>query len=58
MDLKTYYSDPKFNGSLGGKERFYRAIKAVYPNVNRKAIFNYLKSDDGYTLHKPVQNPR
>ncbi len=58
MDLKKYYNDPKFNGSFGGKERFYRAVKAKHPNVSRKVVNKYLRGDDAFTLHVPVQKPR
>ena len=58
MDLKKYYNDPKFNGAFGGKERFYRAVKAKHPNVSRKVVNKYLRGDDGFTLHVPVQKPR
>lgn len=57
-DFKTLYRDPKFNGSLGGKDRFYKALKVKYPSVKRSEVEKFLKSYDGYTLHKPVQKPR
>ena len=58
MDLKELYRDPKFGGSLGGRVRFYKAVKKLYPGVTQKEIDEYLKTDDGYTLHKPVKKPR
>lgn len=58
VDIKAHYHDPKFNGSLGGKRRFYQALKAKYPHIKRTAVEKFLRSDDAYTLHKPVQKPR
>ena len=57
-DLKKYYNDPKFEASYTGKERFYKAVKGRHPFIKRSAVENYLKSDDTYTLHKPVQKPK
>ena len=57
MDLKELYRDPKFGGSLGGRKRFYRAVKKLYPDVTQEDVDEYLKTDDGYTLHKPVKKP-
>ena len=58
MDLKGLYRDPNFGGSLGGRKRFYRAAKKIYPKITQKEIDEYLKTDDGYTLHKPVKKPK
>lgn len=58
VNLKKLYRDPKFEGSLGGKERFFKAVKKQYPNIKRSTVYNYLKSDDTYTLHKPVVKPK
>ena len=57
MDLKKYYNDPSFKGAFTGKESFYRAVKAKHPNVKRSDVSKYLKTDDSYTLHKPVKKP-
>ena len=58
MDFKTYYNDPKFTGSFSGKNNFFNAIKKENPLARRKDVFNYLKTDDAYTLHKPTKKPR
>ena len=58
MDLKKYYSDPKFNGSFAGQRTFYEAVKLKHPNVKKKQVQNYLKTDDAYTLHRPVRRPK
>ena len=58
MDLKQLYRDPKFKGAFGGRKQFYRAVKEKYPNVKWRQVKNYLKEDDGYTLHRPVRKPR
>ena len=58
IDLKKYYNDAKFPGSFTGKKSFYEAVKAKHPRIKRSAINKYLRSDDTYTLHKPVQKPR
>ena len=58
MDLKQYYNDPNFKGSYSGKERFYKSLKEIIPDITRKDVNNYLQTDDSYTLHKPVLKPR
>ena len=58
IDLKKYYNDAKFNGSFGGKRRFYEAVRANHPEIKQSAIEKYLMSDDTYTLHKPVLKPK
>ena len=58
MDLSKLYNDPKFPGSFGGKLRFYKEAKKVYPNVKLKDINKALKSEDSYVLHRPVRRPK
>lgn len=58
MDLRSLYNDPSFSGSFSGKQAFYEAVKKRYPQAKRSEVYAYLKSDDGYTLHKPVQKPK
>ena len=58
MDLKQYYNNPDFKGSYSGQDRFYKSLKEIIPDISRKDVENYLKTDDSYTLHKPVQRPR
>ena len=56
-DLASLYRDPKFSASFSGKQRFYQAVKKKYPkaNITLKQVDEYLKRDDSYTLHKPVE---
>ena len=58
IDLRSLYRDPSFEGSLGGRLRFYRAVKKIHPSITQAEIDEYLKTDDGYTLHKPAKKPR
>jgi hypothetical protein len=58
MDLKQYYNNIDFKGSYGGKDRFYKSLKDIIPDISRKDVEKYLQTDDSYTLHKPVQKPR
>ena len=53
MDFKQYYFDPAFPGSFGGVDNFYRGLKQKFPDVKRKQIVDFLKTNDSYTLHKP-----
>ena len=57
MDFSREYKDPKFSGAFAGVKQFYRSLKQKYPRVKFKDVKNYLKKDDGYTLHKPVRKP-
>ena len=56
--LQTHYKDPKFPGAFAGVDTFYKALKNIYPNIKRKKVVEFLKSEDSYTLHKPVTRPR
>ena len=58
VDLKKYYNDPKFDAAFTGKQSFFDAVRAKHPTVKKSAVEKYLKSDDTYTLHKPVQKPK
>ena len=58
MDLKKLYLDPKFPGSYSGAEKFYREVKDIHPNITRKKIKEFLKSQDAYTLHKRTRKPK
>ena len=58
MNLSELYSDPKFPGSFKGSERFYREVKTLHPEVTRKEIQEFLKTQDTYTLHKRIQKPK
>ena len=58
MNLKELYKDPSFSGSLAGKKTFFNAVKKRNPSVKRSAVEGFLKSEDTYTLHKPIQKPK
>ena len=58
MDLEKYYTDPNFSGSFSGVDTFYKALKRVYPNVTRRDVGEYLKSNNAYTLHKQMKKPK
>ena len=58
MDLKKLYYDKKFPGSFSGLEKFYRAVKKVYPKVKKKTIRQFLQAESSYVLHKPIKKPK
>lgn len=58
MDLKKLYRDPSFPGAFGGKKQFYQHVKKLFPTVKFREIEKFLRSDDSYSLHKPVRAPR
>ena len=58
MNLSKLYLDPKFPGSFRGPERFYLEVSKLYPQITRKKIREFLKSQDVYTLHKHIRKPR
>jgi hypothetical protein len=57
MDFKAVYNDPKFQGSLSGVNRFYKAVKGQDPTISRAQVKKALRSIDTYTLHKPIKKP-
>ena len=59
-EIDQYLHDKYYNldkeGSLGGVDALYRAVKEDQRyQVSRKQIQEWLKSQDSYTLHKPVR---
>ena len=58
MNLEKLYNDPKFPGSFGGVERFYREVKKIYPKVTLAQIKYFLETQNAYTLHKDVKKPK
>ena len=58
MNLSKLYSDPKFPGSFKGAERFYQEVLKLYPQITRKQIHTFLRTNDTYTLHKPIRKPK
>ena len=58
MDLAKLYNDPLFEGSFSGQQKFYEAVKKIYPNVTMRQIEKFLKTENSYSLHKPPQRPK
>lgn len=58
MDLKSKYHDPAFHGSFTGQRAFHDHLKKSGSRVSFKKVKDYLKSDDSYTLHKPIKRPK
>ena len=55
-ELRRIYRDPADPGSLGGIDRLLRrAHELNMPGVNRRAVENFLKSEQAYTLHRPAR---
>jgi len=50
--LRKLYLKTSSPGSLGGVNRFYREVKKNHPNITRKQIKEFLKTQSPYTLHK------
>lgn len=54
MNLKKLYTSFDHNpAAYSGINAFYKSVKSKYPNVKRKEIVEFLKSNDAYTLHEP-----
>ena len=54
--LQEKYYDLQQEGSLGGVDALYRVIKADQEHrLTRKQIQEWLKTQDSYTLHKPIR---
>ena len=58
MDLSKLYRDPTFEGALGGKFRFYNAVKKLDPTISLKQIEKFLRTEKSYYLHKPILKPK
>lgn len=58
MNLSKLYNDPTFEGALGGKRKFYTAVKKLDPNITIKRIDKFLKAEKSYYLHEPARNPK
>ena len=58
MNLSKLYNDPKFPGSYGGKHRFYKEAKKIYPKVKVKEINKALQKEQSYVLHRAVKKPK
>ena len=55
--LSKIYYNPRHEASFGGLEKLYRAAKATKNNlkISRNDVRNWLRSQETYTLHKPVR---
>ena len=55
--LSKIYYNPRHEASFGGLEKLYRAAKATKKNlkISRNDVRNWLRSQETYTLHKPVR---
>lgn len=54
--LSTIYYDPKHVGSFGGVLKLYKAARqAGHANIKLDDVRGWLKSQDPYTLHRPVK---
>jgi transposase InsO family protein len=55
--LNKIYYNPKHDASFGGLEKLYRAARATKNNLNisRNDVREWLRSQETYTLHKPVR---
>ena len=54
--LKAIYEDYSNPGSLSSIEKLYKAAKQKDENITRKEVVNFLRSQESYTLHKPVKH--
>ena len=55
--LSKIYYNPKHEASFGSLEKLYRAARATKNNLNRSRndVREWLRSQETYTLHKPVR---
>ena len=54
--LSKIYNNLKNPGSLGSVKRLLRRARQInVPGVTRKTVQEYLRSEQAYTLHKPVR---
>ena len=55
--LNKIYYNPKHEVSFGSLEKLYRAARATKNNLNisRNDVREWLRSQETYTLHKPVR---
>ena len=50
--LEEIYYNPRHPASFGGVEKLYAAAKEQEPAVTRKAVKEWLKGQEAYTLHR------
>ena len=58
MDLSKLYNDPSFEGALGGKVKFFNAVKKLNPKITLKQIEKFLNAEKSYYLHETYQKPK
>lgn len=58
MFLRELYQSLKTPGALGGVKRFYKAAKAVNPEITIQEVKEFLATQRVYTLHKPIRKPK
>ena len=51
--IRQKYYNPKHPGSYGGIHKFHKSLPEL--NVKQKDVKEWLKTQDTYTLHAPVQ---
>ena len=56
--MRKLYRDPTFPGAFSGVNAFYKSLKKLYPNIKRIYVIKYLKTEDAYTVYKPVIRPK
>ena len=57
MNLSKLYLDPQFPGSFSGADKFFLAVKNLYPKVTKRKVLQALNRLDPYTLHKRSIRP-
>ena len=55
QQIKKVYFDPSQPGSFGGINALYDSCKAKGLKVSRKNVYDFLKKEEVYTLHKPIR---
>jgi hypothetical protein len=53
--FERIYYDAKNPGAFGGIDALYRSAKREEPNTTLAQAASFLKSQDSYTLHKPIR---
>ncbi len=52
--LKKIYYDVSNPNSFGSIDKLYNAAKSKFPNLKREQVENWLKSQETYSLYKPL----
>ena len=58
MFLGELYHSLKTPGALGGADGFYKTAKGLNPQITKKQVQEFLKTQRTYTLHKPIRKPK